>query len=144
MTKEDYGSRYTVRELKEHEETDYANVGSSDIYQNTAPVTVLHVTEFLGKRSWDAIHLMSLYDVVKNLTSKSNDVPVMVVSSDCSLSGFCLAAFNAFEMMKQEDMIDLYQIVLNIRKSNTELFNSVSSYVDLHNVVERYIVVSTA
>ena len=44
--------------------------------------------------------------------------------SDCSLSGFYLATFNAFEMMKQEEMIDLYQIVLNIRKSKKELFNS--------------------
>jgi len=51
-------------------------------------------------------------------------VIVFMFESDCSLSGFCLAAFNAFEMMKQEEMIDLYQIVLNIRKSNTELFNS--------------------
>jgi len=35
MTTEDYGSRYDVAELKELEETTYANANSSDIYQNT-------------------------------------------------------------------------------------------------------------
>jgi len=35
MTKEDYGSRYAVVEMKELEDTTYANVNSSDIYQNT-------------------------------------------------------------------------------------------------------------
>ena len=35
ITKEEYGTRYTVSEMKELENTTYANTDSSDIYQNT-------------------------------------------------------------------------------------------------------------
>lgn len=47
--------------------------------------------------------------------------------SDCSLNGFCLAAFNAMDMIKHDKEVDIYQTVLNIRKSKTDLFNSMVS-----------------
>jgi hypothetical protein len=154
-TPEDYGSHCILAECTNTDDL-YANTTGTQqdtgIYENVkeanverVKLTVLHVTESLTKRPGNADPLFSLYNAIHGPNSPKISAPIMVVTrTDCSLNGFCLAAFNAFDMIRHDREVDVYQTVLNIRKSKAELFNSMASYVELHEAVGRYIRMSTA
>lgn len=129
------GKCITVYDLKLNQQSTYANeTNPSEAHS----ITLLNTTVSSSNR--DCVDYDSLSEacaMMKSRTLAFND-PVIIASPNERIGGFCVAAFNAFDMITEENEVDIYQIVYDIRASNSRFIPTLSAYENLHDVVRQY------